>query len=92
MAEYIVGRLQTPADKNGKRKDIHLLTSADCIIIPPKNNADADTDPDEDEKNKLTLDEKIKQLTIQVNTGKPEYQCMWARLIRAEPYVETVTE
>lgn len=33
MAEKVTMKLQTPADGAGRRKDIHLITSSDEVII-----------------------------------------------------------
>lgn len=89
MAEFITGRLQTPADDAGKRKDIHIFTSVDCVLLNPKTSPDGSLD---DEANKTTLEEKLQQLTFQVNTGKPEFPSIWAKVKRQEPTVEIITE
>ena len=61
MAEKISGRLQTPADSNGIRRDIHLITTTDEVIS-------------EDGK---TLTEKIREASIQISTEKPAFACSW---------------
>lgn len=35
MAEKITARLQTPEDANGVRKDVHLITTAEEVIVHP---------------------------------------------------------
>ena len=39
MADKIKGRLQTPIDETtGERKDIHLITTSDEVLVPDGNN------------------------------------------------------
>ena len=61
MPEKIIGRLQTPADENGERKDIHLITTTDEVITPDGS----------------TLTEKMTQTGIQVSDTKPSFACTW---------------
>ena len=67
MAEKISMRLQTPADDQGVRKDIHLINTTDEVIVDP------------DSPNSLTLTEKLNQIgTIQISGTKPNFPCIWA--------------
>ena len=61
MAEKISGRLQTPVDSNGNRKDIHLITTTDEVITPDG----------------VTLTEKMRETNIQISTDKPSFACTW---------------
>lgn len=64
----ITARLQTPADENGERMDIHLITTADEVIL----------DPDSD--NPTTLAERLEHLgTIHIANAQPEFPCIWAK-------------
>lgn len=36
----IIGRLQTPKDENGERKDIFLRTSSDAVIIKKEDGSE----------------------------------------------------
>lgn len=83
--EYIVGRLQTPADKDGKRTDVHLLTTVDCVMMPNK------TDTTNPEDNSLTLETLLSQMNLQVGSGKPNFACLWAKEKRTETVVENLT-
>lgn len=70
MAEKISMRLQTPPDENGNRKDIHLVTSSDEVIVDPDGE-------------NITLTNKLTQIsTIQIQENKPEFPCIWAKLIK----------
>ena len=50
VATKIAGRLQTPPDESGKRKDIHLINTTDEVIVNP----DAD--------DSMTLTEKLEEM------------------------------
>ena len=67
MAEKISMRLQTPPDENGKRKDIHLVTSAEEVIVSEG----------------VSLSDKLNQIaSIQIQENKPTFPCIWAKLIK----------
>lgn len=68
MAEKIHGRLQTPKDENGKRKDIFLMTGAEDVVVK-----------DDESGELLMLDEKLQQVVPQVTDTKPNFACLWAR-------------
>lgn len=38
MNQKISARLQTPADENGQRKDVHLITTSDEVIVHPESD------------------------------------------------------
>ena len=61
MADKISGRLQTPKDAYGNRKDIHLITTTDEVLAP-------DGRP---------MTEHIREVIIQIGTTKPTFPCMW---------------
>lgn len=65
MNEAYTARLQTPADENGNRMDIHLVTDADSVIV------DENT----------TLKEKLGQMGIIMSKEQPKFPCLWARVI-----------
>ena len=70
MVEKVTMKLQTPADGAGRRKDIHLITSSDEVIINP------------DTPDSMTLTEKLKTLTdIKIQREKPDSPGLWARII-----------
>ena len=74
MAEKITARLQTPANEEGVRKDIHLMTTTDEVIV------DYGTDYPR------TLTEKLEELNtngtlgVKVTTEKPESPCVWVKI------------
>ena len=61
MADKISGRLQTPKDAYGNRKDIHLVTTTDEVIAPDGKS----------------MTEHMKEGSIQVGSTKPTFPCMW---------------
>lgn len=65
MAEMFIARLQTPADAEGKRQDVSLVTHAASVIV------DEDT----------TLEEKLAQGGIVLSKEKPDFPCVWGRVI-----------
>lgn len=74
MSNKIAMRLQTPADEDGVRKDIHPITTANEVIVDPESD------------NPITLAEKLRQTsnggTIVVQEEQPSYACIWAKPIR----------
>ena len=68
--EKIIGRLQTPQDSNGERKDIHLITDADAVLID-----DNSTLTDYIEKNGLG---------IQMQEEQPTSACFWIKPLSTE--------
>lgn len=70
MAQSIAARLQTPEDSNGNRTDIHLITTADQVIV----NAGS-----EDES--MTLTEALENLgsSITISRSQPSTPCIWAK-------------
>lgn len=67
MADKISMRLQTPPDEHGNRKDIHVVTSTDEVIVNPESDKP------------MTLTDRLKQTEIQVQDVKPEFPCIWAK-------------
>jgi len=68
--EKIIGRLQTPQDSNGERKDIHPITDADAVLID-----DNSTLTDYIEKNGLG---------IQMQEEQPTSACFWIKPLSTE--------
>lgn len=64
--ETIVARLQTPADDNGVRKDIHLLTDSDAVMV---GNSEHST----------TLTEVLTEMGsgIVISRYRPSKACTW---------------
>lgn len=72
--DKIAGRLQTPADSDGVRTDIHLITTSDEVIC----NADSDTP--------ITLTEALQSVgTVYIQRTQPEFPCIWAKPMTLEP-------
>lgn len=67
--EKISVRLQTPiTDENPVRKDIHIVTSSDEVIV---DKGDGDS---------KTLTEVLGEINgIQLQTAKPNFPCLWAK-------------
>ena len=68
MAEAIICRLQTPEDENGERKDINVVTSSDAIIMSDGS----------------TLEDRLEGASIQLSAEKPNFPCLWAKIISTE--------
>lgn len=70
MATKIISRLQTPADADGKRTDIHLITDSDAVIVDDNT----------------TLTERLNQIGtgVVVSETQPTYQCLWAQVLSVE--------
>lgn len=68
MANKISMRLQTPPDENGDRKDVHIVTTADEVIVDP------------DTPNAVNLSTKLSQMgSIQIQKTQPKFPCIWAQ-------------
>lgn len=67
-SERILGILQTPADENGVRYDVDLVTSADAVIYDSE----------------MTLKEKLEQLTPTISNIKPSHPGLWFEVLRME--------
>ena len=78
MANKIAMRMQTPADRNGVRTDIHPITTTDEVIV----NADSE--------NPITLTEKLDKIveetsgiknyaSIVIQKEQPDFPCLWAK-------------
>ena len=68
MASKIAMRMQTPADSNGNRVDIHPFTTTDEVIVGATT------------ENPTTLTDKLEQMeTIYVSDTKPNFPCFWAK-------------
>ena len=61
MSERIIGRLQTPADENGVRIDVHPITDASAVIYDDDN----------------TVRDKIDRLTPTISKNKPATPGWW---------------
>lgn len=74
--ETIIARLQTPADDNGVRKDIHLITDADAITVQ-----------DPDTGRVLSLTEKLEDIGTGIITSseQPDKPCTWFQLKSTDP-------
>lgn len=70
MSEKIRGRLQTPEDSEGNRKDIHLITTSDEVLVP---------DSDSNEHKILTDVLNDIHTNIVIGTTKPNYSTLWFR-------------
>ena len=78
MANKISMRMQTPADRDGVRKDIHPITTTDEVIV------------DSQSENPITLTKKIQDMeastqnyaSVVVQDEKPDFPCLWAKPIR----------
>lgn len=78
MANKISMRMQTPADKNGVRTDIHPITTTDEVIV------DAGSDKP------VTLTEKLQEISkgtenvasLVIQEEQPNFPCLWAKPIR----------
>lgn len=68
MADVIIGRLQTPADDNGVRKDIHILTGIEAVVV------------DEGK----TLKDKLPELEVQISSVEPDFSSIWAEVKSVE--------
>lgn len=68
MAERIIGRLQSPADENGVRHDIHLITTADAVIY----------------NDEYTLKDKMDQLEPTLSKTKPSHPGVWFQTLTKE--------
>lgn len=64
--ETIIGRLQTPADEDGIRKDVHLMTDGDAVTV----SADGRT---------ITLQERLDEIGsgAVISPDKPDRACLW---------------
>ena len=78
MAERIIARLLSPADSSGTRKDIHLVTNSDEVIVDDNT----------------TLTEKLNQLgkgaIITRNGGKPNFPCLWIDITRTDSTIKDI--
>ena len=63
MSNAVATRLYTPMDVNGKRKEVDLLTSVECVMIDENTSV----------KDKIEEIESILQFT----NIKPERACLW---------------
>lgn len=76
MADSIIGRLQTPADADGNRTDVNLLTSSDAVVLTDGS----------------TLTDAIDTLSLNVSSAKPAHAGTWIQVLSTESGTETVTE
>jgi hypothetical protein len=60
-------RLQTPPDETGNRKDIHIVTTSDEVIVNP------------DSSSSMTLTERLGHGEVQITDEKPSFPCIWAQ-------------
>lgn len=81
MSDKVVARLQTPKDSEGKRKDIHLITTSEEVIVHPNSD-----DP-------KTLEEVINSgggtgggIAIEISEEQPvtDVTVLW---VKPEPHV-----
>lgn len=74
MPESIIARLQTPADSEGKRVDLHVITESDAIIVGEETLTEV--------LNRLGNG-------LILSKEKPEFQCLWGR-IKDDPEAEEI--
>jgi hypothetical protein len=68
MATAVHGRLQTPKNDKGERKDIMLMTTAADVIVSQDSTGE-----------NVMLDEKLVQIVPQYTDAQPSFACLWAR-------------
>lgn len=68
MSDVVVGRLQTPSDENGVRKDIHILTGIEAVVVD----------------NTKTLKDKLPELEVQISNVEPSFPSIWAEVKSVE--------
>ena len=76
--ETIIGRLQTPANEDGIRKDIHLMTDGDAVTI---NTSDG---------RNITLNDRLDELgggTV-ISRDQPNRSCIWYQIKSTEAEVD----
>lgn len=76
--ETIIGRLQTPADEDGLRRDIHLLTDGDAVTI---NTSDG---------RNITLNDRLDEIgggTV-ISREQPQRACIWYQVKSTDPVDE----
>lgn len=69
MSDKIKGRLLTPENSKGERKDIHLITTSDEVLVP---NSSGEMEILSD-----VLDELKKSSDIEVGSVKPTHSALW---------------
>lgn len=64
--EAIIARLQTPADNDGIRKDIHLMTDGEAVTVKSGNRT-------------ITLQDRLDEIGggPVVSEDQPARECMW---------------
>lgn len=68
MTKKIAMRLQTPPDENGERCDVHVVTTADEVIVDPNS------------ENPSTLTKRLDQIgTVRIQKTQPAFPCIWAK-------------
>lgn len=71
MAEKISMRFQTPADSQGRRKDIHPYTTTDEVIVDAASQTPS------------TLTDKLSGLmSFKISATKPDKPCLWGKIIQ----------
>lgn len=76
MPESIISRLQTPADGDGKRVDIHVITEGDAVIIGEETLTEV-------------LNRTGNGLILMKE--KPDFKCLWGK-IKEDPEAEETEE
>lgn len=75
----IIGRMQTPADVNGERQNIDVITSSDAVTVGKKTLT-------------RVLDElggSVSASSIILSEEMPsEVPCLWGKIRRVDNYVE----
>lgn len=77
MNDIIKSRLLTPEDDDGNRKNVHLVTSAECVVVTQTSDDGSETE--------TTLDKVIEDLSkntggdggIVVGDEEPTKNCIW---------------
>ena len=86
MAIKLTSRLQTPADSDGTRKDVHLITTEDEVIM----------DYDDAAKSR-TLKTKFQEVRPVISKSQPQSTSfkssfLWGKIIDTLPAYRTMTQ
>lgn len=80
MAEKMKARLQTPADENGKRKDISLITDTDAVLYGDNNQVLTEVIQNINQ-NIQKNEEAIENASMLIVSAlEPTKRCLWAEI------------
>lgn len=80
--ETIIGRIRTPEDVNGTRKNVDVITSSDAVMISGSTK---------------TLTKRLEELAtssgsagiiISDESDVPDGPCLWGKIVKTENYEE----